>query len=70
VRLSDLEDRFTCTACGKRGAGQSGRISIGTKKCSSGAAVHVRYARWHMFEKKREAVLAIDAAVLPFDATV
>jgi hypothetical protein len=23
------------------------------------------YARWHMFEEKREAVLAIEAAVLP-----
>jgi hypothetical protein len=25
----------------------------------------VAYARWHMFEEKREAVLAIEAAVLP-----
>jgi hypothetical protein len=24
------------------------------------------YARWHMFEEKREAVLAIEAAALPF----
>jgi uncharacterized protein YbjT (DUF2867 family) len=23
------------------------------------------YARWHMFDEKREAVLAIEAAVLP-----
>jgi hypothetical protein len=23
------------------------------------------YARWHMFEEKREAALAIEAAVLP-----
>ena len=23
------------------------------------------YARWHMFEEKREAVMAIEAAVLP-----
>jgi hypothetical protein len=23
------------------------------------------YARWHMFEEKREAVIAIEAAVLP-----
>jgi hypothetical protein len=28
VRLSDLEPRFTCTACGKRGAG---RTSTGTR---------------------------------------
>jgi hypothetical protein len=30
------------------------------------------YARWHMFEEKREAVMAIEAAVLPLmpkDAT-
>jgi integrase len=26
------------------------------------------YARWHMFEEKREAVLAIEAAVLPLMA--
>jgi hypothetical protein len=25
----------------------------------------VSYARWHMFEEKREAVLAIETAVLP-----
>ena len=26
------------------------------------------YARWHMFEEKREAVMAIEAAVLPLMA--
>jgi hypothetical protein len=30
VRPSDIEDRFTCTACGKRGADTFGRILTGT----------------------------------------
>jgi hypothetical protein len=33
VKLSDIEDRFTCTACGKR-ALTFGRISTGTRRRS------------------------------------
>ena len=31
VRLSDIEDRFVCTACGKRGADVRGDPNWGTK---------------------------------------
>jgi len=33
VRLSDIEARFTCTACGKRGADVRGPIFEGIKCC-------------------------------------